>query len=69
METGKALIVVGLALAIAGLLWIAGARLGLGHLPGDIVIEHENFQLYLPLGTCILVSAIVSLIAWALGRL
>ncbi|HWJ18245.1 MAG TPA: DUF2905 domain-containing protein [Geobacterales bacterium] len=56
MEIGKTLIVVGAVLIGAGLLWLLGSRLGLGHLPGDIVIERENFRLYLPLGTCLLIS-------------
>ena len=46
MEIGKILIVIGAVLIGAGLLWLAGSRLGFGHLPGDIVIERENFRLY-----------------------
>ncbi len=69
METGKTLIVIGAAIVIAGVLWLAGARLGLGHLPGDIMIERENFRLYLPLGTCLLISAVLSALLWFLGRL
>jgi hypothetical protein len=69
MEPGKALIVIGVFLILAGFLWIGGSRLGLGHLPGDIVIERENFRLYLPLGTSILISIILSLLFWLVGRL
>lgn len=69
MEPGKALIVLGVFLILAGFLWIGGSRLGLGHLPGDIVIERENFRLYLPLGTSILISIILSLLFWLVGRL
>jgi hypothetical protein len=69
MDTGKTLIVVGAVLIAAGLLWIAGSRLGLGHLPGDIVIERENFRLYLPLGTCLLISVVLSVAFWVIGRL
>ena len=69
MEIGKTLIVVGAVLIAAGLLWIAGSRLGLGHLPGDIVIERENFRLYLPLGTCLLISVVLSVAFWVIGRL
>jgi hypothetical protein len=69
MDTGKTLIVIGAALIAVGVLWLAGSRLGLGHLPGDIVIERENFRLYLPLGTCLLISAILSAVLWLLGRL
>lgn len=69
MDTGKILILVGVGFIAAGLLWLLWSRLGLGRLPGDIVIERENFRLYLPLATCLLVSVIVSALFWLLGRL
>jgi hypothetical protein len=69
MEPAKTLIVIGAALIAAGLIWLAASRLGLGHLPGDIVIGHGNFRLYLPLGTSLLISVLLSLIVWLLGRL
>ena len=69
MELAKALIVLGAALIVAGLIWLAAGRLGLGHLPGDILIERGNFRLYLPLGTSLLISAVLTLIFWVLGRL
>ncbi len=69
MEIGKTLIVIGAILIAAGLFWMAGSRLGLGHLPGDIIIERENFRLYLPLGTCLLISIILSAVFWVIGRL
>jgi Protein of unknown function (DUF2905) len=65
MEIGKTLIVIGVVLIGAGLLWLAGSRLGLGHL----VIERENFRLYLPLGTCLLISVLLSAALWIVGRL
>jgi hypothetical protein len=43
--------------------------LGLGHLPGDIVIQRGNFRLYLPLGTSVLISAVLTLLFWIWGRL
>lgn len=64
----RTLIIFGLVLVAAGLLWPFIAKLGLGRLPGDIVIERENFRLYLPLGTSVLISAAVTLIFWLLGR-
>jgi hypothetical protein len=69
MEIGKILIVIGATLIMAGFLWLLGSRLGLGHLPGGIVIERENFRLYLPLGTCLLISVILSAVFWIAGRL
>ena len=51
-----------------GLLWPVISKLGLGRLPGDIVIERENFRLYIPLATSIVVSVILSLLLWLLNR-
>jgi hypothetical protein len=62
------LIILGVVLVVAGLLWPWLRRLGLGRLPGDIVIERENFRLYLPITTSILVSIVLSLILWLLNR-
>ena len=62
------LIILGVVLVVAGLLWPWLGRLGLGRLPGDIVIERENFRLYLPITTSILVSIVLSLILWLLNR-
>jgi hypothetical protein len=68
MSISRLLIIFGLVLVAAGLLWPLVAKLGLGRLPGDIVIERENFRLYLPIGTSVLISAILSLILWLLSR-
>ena len=62
------LIVLGVVLIVAGLLWPWLGRLGLGRLPGDIVIERENFRLYLPITTSIVVSIVLSAILWLLNR-
>ena len=64
----RTLIIFGLVLVVAGLLWPYLAKLGLGRLPGDIVIERENFRFYLPLGTSLLISVVLSLIFWLFGR-
>jgi hypothetical protein len=64
----KVLILIGLALVVAGLIWLAGERLGLGRLPGDIVIRRESFTLYFPLMTSIIVSVVLSLLLWLLSR-
>jgi len=62
------LIILGIVLILAGLLWPWLTRLGLGRLPGDIVIERDGFRLYVPLMTSILISIVLSLILWLLGR-
>jgi hypothetical protein len=62
------LIILGVVMVLAGLLWPWLGRLGLGRLPGDIVIERENLRLYLPLTTSLLISLALSLILWLLNR-
>lgn len=51
-----------------GLMWPLLAKLGLGRLPGDIVYRGENVRVYFPLVTCLILSAILSLIFWLGGR-
>jgi hypothetical protein len=66
----KILIFAGAALIVLGLLWqVGGKHLPLGRLPGDIAIERENFRFYFPIGTCILVSLILTLIFYVIQRL
>jgi len=62
------LIIFGVVLIALGLLWPLIGKLGLGRLPGDIVIERENFRLYFPIATSLLVSVVLSLILWLLNR-
>ena len=64
----RMLIGLGVLLVIAGLLWPLLSRLGLGRLPGDIIIQRENFTLYVPLTTGILLSIVLSLILWMASR-
>jgi hypothetical protein len=64
----KILIIAGIVLIAAGVLWLIGERLGLGRLPGDIVIERENTRIYIPLATSLLVSVVLSLVLWVLSR-
>ena len=62
------LIVLGLAILAVGLLWPVLSRLGLGRLPGDIVIQRDNFTFYFPLATCILVSMLLTAVFWLFNR-
>lgn len=66
---GKWLMVLG-ALLLAGgvVVWGVGQIPGLGRLPGDIYIQRSNFTFYFPLGTCILVSIVLSLLWMLFGR-
>lgn len=60
---GNWLITAGIVLVVAGLLFKTGALGWLGHLPGDLHIKRENFQLYFPLTSMIVVSILLSVIA------
>jgi hypothetical protein len=62
------LIILGVVLVLAGVLWPWLAKLGLGRLPGDIAIERGNFSVSVPITTSILVSLALSLILWLLNR-
>jgi Protein of unknown function (DUF2905) len=62
-------LVTGLALVAAGLLWPYLSRLGLGRLPGDIVIRGEHGGFYFPVVTCLLVSLVLSALFWLISRL
>ena len=62
------LIVLGLVSLVLGLLWPYLSRIGLGQLPGDIVIERDNVTFYFPLVTCLLLSLLLSLILWVVNR-
>ncbi|MBZ9822729.1 DUF2905 domain-containing protein [Mesorhizobium sp. CA4] len=64
----RTLIIVGLGMVAVGLLWPWVDRIGLGRLPGDILIERENFRLYVPITTGILISVVVSAILWLIDR-
>jgi hypothetical protein len=55
-------------IAACGLLWPWLARLGLGRLPGDIYVHGEHGSFYFPLTTCLLVSALISLVLWLVNR-
>lgn len=70
-QTGKYVIVFGLAIVLIGvILYFFSDRLQwIGRLPGDIRIEKENFRLYMPLTTMLLISVVVSLLAQIAKRL
>ena len=56
------LILAGLVLLVLGLLWPLLTRLGLGSLPGDISVHRPGFRFYAPLGSSLLISAVLSLL-------
>jgi hypothetical protein len=64
----RLLITLGGGLILLGLLWPWIKRLPLFHLPGDIVIDRSSFKFFFPITTMLLISAVISLIAWALRK-
>lgn len=60
----RLLITIGLFLLVTGLLWPWLSKLGLGRLPGDIIIERENSRFYFPITTSLLISILVSILFW-----
>ena len=62
------LIVLGVTILVLGLLWPYLSRMGLGRLPGDIIVKRDNFTFYFPLTTCLVISVLFSLILWLLNR-
>lgn len=66
----RSLVVLGLVLVALGLLLYASPSIPLlGKLPGDIRIERPGFRFYLPITSCLLVSALLSGALWLFGRL
>jgi hypothetical protein len=65
MSIPKILIGLGITLVVIGLLWsVLSKFINLGKLPGDIVVEKENFKFYFPVVTCIIISVVLSLIMY-----
>lgn len=67
---GRTLILVGAVLVVIGLLLTYGGKLPLrlGRLPGDIEIRGRNSVFYFPVVTCIVLSAVFSIVLWLFGR-
>jgi hypothetical protein len=62
------LVTLGIILILAGIVWPFLQRIGIGRLPGDIVVEREHFRFYFPIVTSILVSIVLTVIFWLLNR-
>lgn len=68
-QFGKMIVLIGVILIIVGLVVTFFDRIPLlGKLPGDIHVKRDNFQLYIPLATSVLISAVMSLILWLVNR-
>lgn len=69
LEIGRMLILLGAVLMVTGgALLLAGRGTDFSRLPGDILIERENFRFYFPLTTCILISTFLTLIFWLFSK-
>lgn len=68
MPFQRILIIAGGALLILGLAWPLLVRLGIGRLPGDIMLRKGGLVFYAPLMTSLIASIVLSLILWALRR-
>ncbi|HET6803194.1 MAG TPA: DUF2905 domain-containing protein [Casimicrobiaceae bacterium] len=60
----RTLIVIGIVVALAGVLWPWISRLPFGRLPGDIRIETASVGLFFPIVTCVVISVVLSLLLW-----
>ncbi|MCS6887980.1 MULTISPECIES: DUF2905 domain-containing protein [Chloroflexus] len=68
-ELGRWLIGAGVVLIVIGLVVLAAGRLPwLGRLPGDILIERDNLTIFIPLGTMLVVSLVLTVIANLIAR-
>ena len=66
---GKALILLGLGIAVVGAVVSLGGKVPwIGNLPGDFFVKTERFRFYFPLGTSLLISALLSLVFYLLRR-
>jgi len=61
-QIGKILLGIGGIIALVGVVFLLAGRIGLGRLPGDIIIRRENLTIYFPITTMIIVSIILTLI-------
>ena len=64
----RALIVFGVAIVVIGVAWPWLSKLPLGRLPGDIVVDRDNFKVYVPITTMILASLLLSAVLWLLRK-
>ncbi len=68
-DVGKLLIVFGLLIALAGVLLLLVGRVPwLGRLPGDIHVQRGPWTFYFPIATSLLLSIVLTIVLWLLGR-
>ena len=70
IQLGKFLVILGVLLVAVGLLIMTGSKFpffGLGRLPGDIAYKGKNVQFYFPIVTCLVLSAVLTLVFWLIS--
>ena len=68
-DVGRALVIVGIVIVAVGLLMMMAGRIPwIGRLPGDIHVQRGNWTFYFPLATSLLLSLVLTLIFWLIGR-
>ena len=68
-DLGKVIFVVGVVIAVVGLLmWMGVGRGWFGKLPGDISYSRGNFSFHFPLVTCLIISVVLTLIMWLMRK-
>jgi hypothetical protein len=68
-QLGKMLVVLGVVIALVGLLlWCGIGRNWFGKLPGDIHVTRETFSFHFPIVTCVIISAVLSVLMWLFRR-
>jgi hypothetical protein len=68
MDMQRFLIGFGLVILIAGIAWPVLSRIGLGRLPGDIMIQRGTTTFYFPIITCIIISIVLNVLFWLFNR-
>jgi hypothetical protein len=68
MDMQRLLIALGFIILLAGIAWPVLSRIGIGRLPGDIVIQRGGTSFYFPIVTCIVVSIVLSALIWLFNR-
>ncbi len=68
-QFGKTLIIIGaVVMGLGALLLLSGKLPWIGRLPGDIIVQKKNFSFYFPIATSIILSILLTLIFWLIGR-
>jgi hypothetical protein len=68
MQPARWLIIAGLLLVVVGLLWLGADKLGIGRLPGDLIVKRKGFTLYIPIVSSLVVSLVLTLLLRFFGR-